>query len=282
MKISVLIVNHKADEYLRRCLASLKEGCGKYEYETIVMDNSPSPSRITEADMWEPIENRGFGNGCNLAAKKATGELLLFLNPDIECRPGAVEAAADRLLENEENGLVGVKVLLPDGRFEGGALRGFPTPGRSLCYLLGLEKLFPKNRVCGGYHMSWLSRDESHEVDSVSGSFMLLRRSLFESLGGFDEDFFMYGEDIDICLRVHEAGKKVLYCAEGAVLHHHGKSGKSERQTAAFYDAMTLFYDKHYRVSGSALTTAAVHTAVSVLKGRGLRKLKREERKSHG
>ena len=276
MEISVLIVNHKADDYVRRSIAALPSACGKYEYETIVMDNSPEPNPISEADCWEPIENRGFGNGCNLAAKKATGELLLFLNPDSECAPLSVEKAADCLLREEKAGLVGLKILLPDGSFEGGALRGYPTPLRSLCYFLGLEKLFPRNRVCGGYHMSWLDRDVSHEVDCVSGSFMLLRRSLFEELGGFDESFFMYGEDMDLCLRVHEAGYKVLYCAEGTVLHHHGKSGKSERQTAAFYDAMTVFYDKHYRANHSALTTAAVRVGVKLMKARGLQKLRKE------
>jgi len=276
LKISVLIVNHKADDYVRRALASLPAACGKYEFESIVMDNSPQPSPITEADLWESIENRGFGNGCNLAAGKATGELLLFLNPDSECGPHAVEAAADCLLREEKAGLVGVKILLPDGSFEGGALRGFPTPERALCYFLGLEKLFPRNRVCGGYHLSWLDRNESHEAECVSGSFMLLRRSLFEALGGFDESYFMYGEDMDLCLRVHKAGYRVLYCAEGTVLHHHGRSGRSERQTAAFYDAMTIFYDKHYRQERSALTTAAVHAGINLLKARGLRRLRKE------
>lgn len=278
MKISVLIVNHKADEYVRAAITSLKQGCGRYEYESIVMDNSPEPRPIAEADIWEPIENRGFGNGCNLAAKRASGELFLFLNPDSECAGGAVEAAADCLLRSGENGLVGLKTLLPDGSAEPGCLRGFPTPARSLCYFLGLEKLFPNNRLCGGYHMSWLDRNESHEVDSVSGSFMLLRRSLFEQLGGFDEDYFMYGEDMDLCLRVREAGYKVIYCAEGSMLHHHGKSGKSERQTAAFYDAMNIFYNKHYAPTHSALTTAAVHLGVRFLKARGLRKLRQEQR----
>lgn len=276
MKISVLIVNHKADEYVRRSLALLPAACGKYEFETVVMDNSPEPEPIAGADVWEPIENRGFGNGCNLAAQRASGELLLFLNPDSECAPGSIEAAADCLLREEKAGLVGVKILLPDGKFEGGALRGFPTPARSLCYFLGLEKLFPRNHTCGGYHMSWLDRSESHEVDSVSGSFMLMPRSLFEELGGFDESFFMYGEDMDLCMRVHKAGRRVLYCADGTVLHHHGKSGKSERQTAAFYDSMTIFYDKHYRADHSALTTAAVHLGVKLMRARGLRKLRKE------
>ncbi len=276
MKISVLIVNHKADEYVRRALASLPAACGKYEYESIVMDNSPVPSLIEEADHWQSIENRGFGNGCNLAAGKATGELLLFLNPDSECAPGAVEAAADCLLGDGDAGMVGVKILLPDGKYEGGALRGYPTPLRCLCYFMGLEKLFPRHKVCGGYHMGWLSREESHEAECISGSFMLMRRSFFEALGGFDESFFMYGEDMDLCLRVSQAGKKVLYCAEGSVLHHHGRSGKSEKQTAAFYDAMTIFYDKHYRASHGPLTTLAVHTAAGLMKKRALRKLRKE------
>lgn len=280
MKISVLIVNHKADEYVRRALSALPLSCGKFQYETIVMDNSPAPSPIEEADYWQAIENHGFGNGCNLAAQKAQGELLLFLNPDSECAPGAIEKAAHCLLSHEDIGMVGLKILLPDGKYEGGALRGFPTPLRSLCYFLGLEKLFPKHPVCGGYHMLWLDREESHDAECISGSFMLMRASLFHDLGGFDESFFMYGEDMDLCLRVHQAGKRVFYCAEGSVLHHHGRSGKSQKQTSAFYDAMTIFYDKHYRRSHSFITTLAVHAGSWLMKKRALRKLTREENKT--
>ena len=157
------------------------------------------------------------------------------------------------------------------------SLRGFPTPERAAAYYLGLERLFPNNRLCGGYHMTWLDRTQSHEVDCVSGSFMLLRRALFEELGGFDERFFMYGEDMDLCCRVKEKGLRVLYCADSFMLHHHGKCGRNPRQTAAFYDAMTLFYEKHYRSRYPAVIYAAVRAAVSLMKGRALRHLEKDQ-----
>lgn len=273
--ISVVIVDHNAHDYVRRAIDSLG-ATQRYRLETVVVDNSPSPERCAGSDIYCTMENRGFGAGCNRGAALATGELLLFLNPDSELSPGALDAAADCLLTWPEAGAVGLRTFLPDGSEEPGCLRGTPTPGRALCYFLGLEKLFPRSRLCGGYHMTWLPRDKSAEVESVSGSFLLLRRSLFEELGGFDEVFFMYGEDLDLCCRVRKAGKKVVYCAEGSMLHHHGKSGRHPRQTAAFYESMKIFYDKHLRERYGALTTAAVYAAVRLLRRRALRRLEKE------
>lgn len=275
MKISVIIVNHNAADYVRRAIAALPEGCGSFAYESIVADNSDTPVPIGEADVWESMDNLGFGAGCNRGAALSSGELLLFLNPDGEPEKGAVEAAARLLLDTPDAGLVGIRTLLPDGSFETGCLRGFPTPLRAASYYLHLDRLFPRSRVFGGYHLTWLDRNRNQEAESVSGSFMLLRRSLFEELGGFDERFFMYGEDLDLCWRVRETGKKVLYCADGTLLHHHGRSGRNERQTAAFYDSMTLFYDKHYLSRYSRLTTAAVHASVALLRRRAVRAWRR-------
>ena len=271
----MVIVNHNASDYVRAAIASLAAATER-SVETIVIDNSDVPSPIREADIWQASENRGFGAGCNAGAALASGQLLLFLNPDSELAPGALEAAARCLESREDIGLVGLRTLLPDGSLESGCLRGFPTPGRALCYFLGLERVFPRSRLCGGYHMTWLDRSRSADVDSVSGSFMLLRRSLFEELGGFDEDFFMYGEDLDLCWRVKETGRRVIYCAEGSMLHHHGRSGTNRRQTAAFYDSMTLFYDKHLAKRYPALTGRAVRTAVTLMRERALRRLERE------
>lgn len=272
--ISVIIVNHNAAAYVRGAIASLREATAR-SFETIVMDNSTEPMENCGADIHRRVENRGFGAACNAGAALAAGELLLFLNPDSELQPGALDAACRMLEETADAGLVGLRTILPDGSFEPGCLRGFPTPPRAAAYYLGLEKLFPQNRLCGGYHMTWLDRKKSHEVDCVSGSFMLLRRRLFEELGGFDEDFFMYGEDMDLCCRVKEKGLRVLYCAEGYMLHHHGKCGKSPRQTAAFYDSMVLFYEKHYLRQYPRAVYAAVRTAAAFMKKRALKKLEK-------
>ncbi|MBE6968994.1 MAG: glycosyltransferase family 2 protein [Ruminococcaceae bacterium] len=273
--VSVIIVNHNAAPYVRGAIATLSAAT-KRRYETIVMDNSDGPTDDCGADIYRLVENRGFGAACNEGAALASGALLLFLNPDSELQPGSLDAACRMLEESENAGLVGIRTILPGGSFEPGCLRGFPTPERAAAYYLGLERLFPGNRLCGGYHMTWLDRTQNHEVDCVSGSFMLLRRALFEELGGFDEDFFMYGEDMDLCCRVKEKGLRVLYCADGFMLHHHGKCGKSPRQTAAFYESMILFYEKHYRNLYPKAVYTAVCTAASLMKRRALRKLEKE------
>lgn len=273
-EISVIIVNHNAAAYVRGAVASLPAAT-KRSYETVVMDNSTLPVEECGADIHRKVENRGFGAACNEGARLASGELLLFLNPDSQLQPGALDAACRMLEESEDAGAVGLRTLLPDGSFEPGCLRGFPTPERAAAYYLGLEKLFPRSRLCGGYHMTWLDREKNQEVDCVSGSFMLLRRSLFEELGGFDEDFFMYGEDMDLCCRVKEKGLRVLYCADGYMLHHHGKCGRSPRQTAAFYDSMVLFYEKHWRSAYPRAVYAAVRAAAGLMKKRALRKLEK-------
>ena len=272
--ISVVIVNHNAAPYVRAAIASLR-GAATCTFETIVMDNSDDPTDDCGADIYRVVENRGFGAACNAGAHLAAGELLLFLNPDSELQPGALDAACRMLAEEENVGLVCIRTLLPDGSFEPGCLRGFPTPGRAAAYYLGLERLFPRNRLCGGYHMTWLDRTKNQEVDCVSGSFMLLRRALFEELGGFDEDFFMYGEDMDLCCRVKKKGLRILYCADGIMLHHHGKCGRSPRQTAAFYDSMVLFYEKHYRSCYPGVVYTAVRTAAALMKKRALQKLEK-------
>ena len=273
--ISVIIVNHNAAPYVRRTLASLPKAAARYSYETIVIDNSDAPCDDCGADLFREVENRGFGAGCNEGARLAGGRMLLFLNPDCELAPSALDAAADCLLRRENAGLVGLRTKLPNGEEELGCLRGFPTPERALCYFLRLDRLFPNDHTCGGYHLTWLDRSLTQEAECVSGSFMLLRRELFERLGGFDERFFMYGEDIDLCKRVHDAGLAVWYCADGTALHHHGKCGKNPRQTAAFYDSMSLFYDKHYAERYGILTTEAIHAAVRLLRRRALRRLAR-------
>lgn len=272
MDVSVVIVNHGAGEYLEKTLASLPEAAAGLSYEVILVDNGDEPQPPAAEVRFFTMPNRGFGAGCNLGAREATGELLLFLNPDCCLRPGALKAAADCLTQNENAGLVGLRTVLPDGSFEPGCLRGSPTPGRALCYYLRLDKLFPNSRTCGGYHMTWLDRSKTCEPEAVSGSFLLLRRSLFEELGGFDEDYFMYGEDLDLCLRVRQSGHRVLYCAEGSALHYHGRCGTNPRQTAAFYDSMLLYYNKHLAADYSRLTGALVAAGVNILRRRALRR----------
>ena len=265
--ISVIIVNHNAAPYVRAAIASLPAAT-RHSFETLVMDNSAAPTDDCGADIYRTVENRGFGAACNEGAALASGELLLFLNPDSQLQPGALDAACRMLEETEKAGLVGIRTLLPDGRFEPGCLRGFPTPGRAAAYYLGLEKLFPKSRLCGGYHMTWLDRTQNQEVDCVSGSFMLLRRALFEELGGFDEDFFMYGEDVDLCHRIALDGWEIVYLPDAVITHLKGQSGLKSRSPKVilhFYKSMWLFYTKNLSDRYNIFVDVAVYLAISVM-----------------
>ncbi|MBN2036174.1 MAG: glycosyltransferase [Chitinispirillaceae bacterium] len=255
IRVSVVVVNYKVPLSLRQALRSLREAEGYDTAEVIVVDNaSGDGSRETITAEFPEIKwvqlkaNIGFGKACNVGARNAAGEFLLFLNPDTIVSRGTLVLAVDFMDEHEDVGLLGAKTLNPDGTMQPGCRRGFPTPEAALYHFIGLSRLFPKNERFGGYHYTWLDPDDSSEVDAVSGSCMFIRRHLFETIGGFDERFFMYGEDLDLCRRVHETGSKVWYYPAIQIIHLKGRSSGKRllKSTLAFYEAM-IIYSRKYR-----------------------------------
>lgn len=190
---------------------------------------------------------------------------ILILNPDTVLPPNALQDTVDFLEEHPKAGVVGPKVVKPDGSLDLACRRSFPTPLSSFFKLSGLSKLFPRHRLVARYNLTYLSDDETAEVDSVMGAYMLVRAEALEQAGLFDERFFMYGEDLDLAFRIKERGWKVFYYPAVEVLHHKGASSRkqSERSIREFYRAMHIFYRKHYAESRNGLVNAVVQLGIT-------------------
>jgi hypothetical protein len=258
--ISVVIVNYKVADYTLQALRSLQDAERYDRTEVIIVDNASdddSEARVTAEFpevRWIGLKNNvGFGKACNVGALDATGHYLLFLNPDTLVSQNTLEKCLDFLNQNEQIGIVGPKILNPDGSFQASCRRSFPTPFNAFCHFAGLSRLFPKSKVFGRYDFTYMDPDVSMEVDAVSGSFMMMPRVLFDDIGGFDESFFMYGEDLDICARVKKQGLKVWYLPDTQIVHFKGKSSmrKQLRSRFASYEAMVLFSRKYRNSYGT-------------------------------
>jgi N-acetylglucosaminyl-diphospho-decaprenol L-rhamnosyltransferase len=189
-------------------------------------------------------------------------DFVLFLNPDTVLSANALQATVDFLAEHPQAAVVGPKVIKPDGTLDLACRRSFPTPTSGLFKLAGLSRLFPKSRALARYNLTYLNDDETAEVDSVMGAYMLVRGEALAQAGLFDERFFMYGEDLDLAFRLKERGWKVYYYPAVEVLHHKGASSRkqSERSIREFYRAMHVFYRKHY----AGTTIGPINAVVSM------------------
>lgn len=270
--LGIVIVAYRCDELLRACLASLLAAPAP-KLQVIVVDNASSPAtrRLVEgyATVTSYVDaggNVGFAKASNIGAAALATEYVLFLNPDTIVPAHALRLCVSELARRPDVGILGCKLVRADGSFDHAAKRGLPTPAASLAYLVGLDRLAP--RQLGGYCALGLGPDETGSVAAVNGAFMLMRRSTFEAVGGFDEDFWMYGEDLDLCLRVSERGQSVLYWPGATVRHLKGgaSSGRaSSRVDLAFYASMRLFFDKHLAPTRALPTRMVVRAGIGCL-----------------
>lgn len=193
-------------------------------------------------------------------------DYVLFLNPDTVLSADALQITVDFLEAHPQAAVVGPKVIKPDGTLDLACRRSFPTPTSGLFKLAGLSRIFPKSRTLARYNLTYLSDDETAEVDSVMGAFMLVRGEALAQAGLFDERFFMYGEDLDLAFRIKERGWKVFYYPAVEVLHHKGASSRkqSERSIREFYRAMHIFYRKHYAGRYSGPINAVVSVGITL------------------
>lgn len=279
MLLSIVIVNYNTPELTGRAIDSVIRHAGDAAYEIIVVNNGDHANHFQDSlsrVRTMATENKGFGHACNEGANLAQGEILLFLNPDTLVHEGTLDACVRFFQSQTDVGALGVRTLREDGAFDHGCKRGFPTPWASLCYFSRLDRLFPKSRVFGAYRQTFVAEDTVCDVDSVSGSSLLTPRSAFDAVGGFDEAFFMYGEDLDLCYRIKQAGYRVVYFGLASITHLKGQSGLQTRSAAVtgyFYDAMALFYEKHYESRYSVLTTFLVTQAIRIKRKRAMHKL---------
>lgn len=260
MDISVIIVNYNVREFLRGALTSLRRSLAASGLagEIFVVDNASRDgsaemvsAEFPEVRLYALPENAGFGKANNLALREATGEYLLILNPDTILGEETLRVMVDFMRSHPEAGAAGCKLLNADGSFQLSCRRGFPTPWASFTKLFGLSKLFPKSKLFAKYNLTYRSENETYEVDALGGAFMLLSRKAYELTAGFDEEFFMYGEDLDLSYRIKQAGLKNYYVHSTSTVHFKGESTRRStlNEVKVFYEAMHIFVKKHYGAS---------------------------------
>ncbi len=257
MDISIIIVNYNVREFLRGALESVRRSLafGNLTGEIFVVDNASRDgsadmvsSEFPEVKLFALKENLGFGKANNLALKEATGDHLLILNPDTILGEDTLRVMIDFMKSHPDAGVSGCKLLNADGSFQVSCRRGFPTPWASFTKLFGLSSVFPNSPWFAKYNLTYLPVEETYKIDALAGAFMLLSREAYEKTHGFDEEYFMYGEDIDLCYRIKKAGLGVYYVHSTSTVHFKGESTRRSalNEVKVFYEAMRIFVQKHY------------------------------------
>ena len=255
MQLSVIIVNYNVKYFLEQCLSSVVNACVNKEAEIFVVDNNSTDGsrdffegRFRQVNFIWCNENAGFSRANNLALKRCTGDYILFLNPDTILPEDCLDKCLAFFILQKDAGALGIHMIDGSGNFLRESKRGFPSPLTSLFKLSGLASLFHKSKTFARYYLGHLDENTTHEVDVLAGAFMLVKSNVLDITGGFDERFFMYGEDIDLSYRIKKAGFKNIYFAESTILHFKGESTQTadHRYIRLFYGAMGLFVKKHY------------------------------------
>jgi GT2 family glycosyltransferase len=253
--LSVIIVNFNVRAFLENALVSVRRALEGLRGEVIVVDNASDDGSVEmvrqkfpEAAVIANQTNLGFAAANNLALKKARGRYVLLLNPDTIVQEDTFTTMVAFMDGHVDVGAAGCKVLNPDGTLQLACRRSFPTPWVAFTKIAGLSSLFPHSRTFGRYNLTYLDPDQSVEVEALSGSFMVIRREAYEAVGGLDEQFFLYGEDLDWCYRFKQAGWKIFYVHQTQIVHYKGESARRSDidEVRLFYEAMRLFVQKHF------------------------------------
>jgi|TARA_B110000908_G_scaffold25662_1_gene29576 GT2 family glycosyltransferase len=271
LELSIVIVNYNVKEFLTQCLDSIFKSQTQYNYEVIVVDNSSRDSGRDEiCSTFEHItwidnsENVGFGRANNQGFSRAKGVYTLILNPDTVLQEDTLEKCISYLLAHPEVGGLGIKGLDGSGQFLPESKRALPTPLVALWKITGLSAIFPKSSVFARYHLGHLSPEENHEVDILVGCFMMVPTQLLLSVGGFDPQYFMYGEDIDLSYELQKTGHKNIYFSDSQIIHYKGESTKrgSLNYVRMFYKAMVLFAKKQFTGSSAAAYSLLIYSGI--------------------
>jgi len=282
--LSVVILSYNTKTLLKDCLLSVSKA-GK-KTQIIVVDNASSDGsslmvkkNFPEVKLIQNQRNLGFAAGNNLGLKQAVGRYILFLNSDTLVKPNVFERLIKFLDKHPAVGALTPKTLLVSGKMDPDCHRGFPTPWASISYFLGLEKLFPRSRIFGRYHKLYLDLNKIHPIDAGAGAFLLVRRKAVEQIGGWDERYFFYGEDLDFFYRLHQADWQVVFYPEPLVIHYKGASSGLRKETKkislatketrlktakASIKAMQIFYKKFYQDKYPRWLTWLVILAIKV------------------
>jgi GT2 family glycosyltransferase len=268
--VSALIVSYNVRELLLDCLHAFYSGA-EVPVEAVVVDNASRDGsaeaveeRFPQAKVLRQGRNAGFGKANNLGLQECAGRFVLLLNPDVTVLPGCVDRLADFLLVRPDAGAVGPRLQRTDGRLDLAARRGFPTPSSAFYRLSGLSRVFPRSARFNRYNMGHLPAGEVHEIDSGTAACLMVRRAAVERVGFFDPDFFMYGEDLDLCYRLKLGGWKVFYLPSAVAVHVKGASTRQAtgRMLFEFHRAMWTFHHKHYAEDMPAFANGLVWASI--------------------
>lgn len=272
-ELSIIIVNYRVYPYLDACLRAVLAALSELNAEIIVVDNDTEEAQqILLAEKFPGVnwiclkQNIGFARANNLAIKKAVGKYILFLNPDTSIQPNTLNDAVQYLTLHPAVGAVGVQMRNGDGHFLPESKRNQPSLMGSLFKLMGLAMLFPKSAIFNNYALGHLDKNQVHAVPILAGAFIMMPTELIVKMQGFDESFFMYGEDIDLSLRVLQEGFKNHYLGNLTITHFKGASSKQDpAYLTHFYGSMIIFVEKYRHLYGGSLGVWCIKKSIHLI-----------------
>jgi len=271
MKLSIIIVNYNVRYFLEQALLSVQKATKNLATEIFVVDNNSvddSVRMVTEKfpdiHLIANKDNPGFSKANNQAIRLAKGEYILLLNPDTLVEEDTFDKCVAFMDNHPDAGGLGVKMIDGSGNFLPESKRGLPTPKTAFYKTFGFSKFFPKSPIFNRYHLGFLDKDKTHEVEVLAGAFMIMRKSVLDTIGLLDETFFMYGEDIDLSYRIIKGGYKNYYFADTTIIHYKGESTKkgSLNYVKVFYNAMIIFAKKHFQGEKASLFVSILQLAI--------------------
>ena len=277
-ELGVAIVSYRVPELLRGCLESLRRAEDVHGMRVCVVDCASNDGSVEmvrrefpEVDLIASDRNLGYVGGNNVALERLRSQaprprFLLLLNPDTVVPPRALREMLDLFEQYPDVGAAGPRLHLENGEIDHACKRGFPSPTTSLYHMVGLSRLLPRSRRFGRYRLTFVDERALADVDSVVGAFMVVRDEVLDAVGLLDDDFFMYGEDLDWAYRIKQAGWRVVYNGRVDVLHYKRQSSRqSVRAVAEFYRAMLVFFRKHYAKTTPAPLALAIEATIRAI-----------------
>lgn len=267
--LSIVIISYNTKDLTSECVESIKRNVSaKISYEIIVVDNDSKDGSVELLENKFPDilviaskENLGFAKANNVGIKRSVGRYVLCLNSDTVVYPGVLEYMVSFMDEHKSAGASTCKLEMLNGEIDDASHRGFPTPWNAITHFSGLSKVFPHSKLFSGYWQGWKDLSKIHQIDVLAGAFMLIRREAGDQVDWWDEDYFFYGEDVDFCYQLGQKGWRIYYVPTVKILHYKGASGgikkasqeittatkeTKRRVTKARFNAMRIFYKKHY------------------------------------
>ncbi len=257
MDLSIVIPTYNIAEVLDDCLATVNKFTKDMEFEIIVVDNGSIDNIediVAKHDRVTFIKNKknlGFGKACNIGLRVSKGNYVVFLNSDTRIYDNCFKKLVDKIASDKTIGFIGPKMTNRDGSFQTACRRRIPTPFSAFCRMFGLDTIFPNSKLFAQYGMGNIPIDQEMEIEAISGACLMSTKEILDKLGGFDEDYFIYGEDLDMCLQITKMGYKGYYYPKAEILHYHKATTKKRKYMFLFhfYYSAYLFFKKNYKAN---------------------------------